>query len=279
VAERAAAAAQVVVDDVADPALRPDDAHHLARVLRLRPGELVIATDGRGHWVPCRYLGVADRKRSSTAAGSGNRAGAGAGDSARALDPVGPVRFEAAPHPVLTVAFAPVKGDRPEWVVQKLTELGVDRIVPLVTARSVVRWDGPRAGRAVDRLRRVAADALGQCRRVWLPDVTDVTDLDGLGQMVAGQPSGADSAHPPRGVHPGAQVALAQLGGPAATVGTTAVAVGPEGGWSPEELATAPATVGLGPLVLRAETAAMAAGAILAGLRAGTVVPEGRRPG
>jgi len=54
----------------------------------------------------------------------------------------GAVQFEDPPTPALTVAFAPTKGERPEWVVQKLTELGVDRIVPMISERSVVRWEG-----------------------------------------------------------------------------------------------------------------------------------------
>ena len=58
-------------------------------------------------------------------------------------------------RPAVTVAFVPTKGDRPEWVIQKLTELGVDRIVP-PSRRSVVRWDGDRGERAAERLRRVA---------------------------------------------------------------------------------------------------------------------------
>jgi len=252
VLERAAAAGQVLVDDPAAPVLAAADAHHLSRVLRLRPGEVVVATDGRGHWCRCRYRGPGGRTEAT--GGRGDRGADAAVDGV--LEPDGPVRFEPAPAPALTVAFAPVKGDRPEWVVQKLTELGVDRIVPLTTARSVVRWDGGRAGRAVDRLRRVATEALGQCRRVWLPEVTDPCDLAALGTRLD--------------LGPG-KLALAALGGERPTATITTVAIGPEGGWSPDELAAAPTTVGLGPLVLRAETAAVAAGAILTGLRAGTV--------
>ena len=81
------------------------------------------------------------------------------------------MQFEEASEPGLTVAFAPTKGERPEWVVQKLTELGVDRIVPLISERSVVRWAGERGAGAVERLRRVAREAAAQSRRVWLPDV------------------------------------------------------------------------------------------------------------
>ena len=84
------------------------------------------------------------------------------------------------------MAFAPVKGERPEWVVQKLTELGIDRIVPLRTERSVVRWTGERGQATVERLRRVAREAAAQCRRVWLPEVGDTAALRRAGGRWAG---------------------------------------------------------------------------------------------
>jgi 16S rRNA (uracil1498-N3)-methyltransferase len=242
-AARAAAAAQVFVGDPADPEVSPDDRHHLLRVLRLRAGETVVASDGRGHWCRCR---LRDPGGATPSGGTGE-------GTSRLLEPDGPVLTEEAPAPALTVAFAPVKGDRPEWVVQKLTELGVDRIVPLLAARSVIRWDGDRSERAVEKLRRAAREAAAQCRRVWLPEVTGVRPVADL-------------------VRSEDRMALAQLGGEPPGAGTTVLAVGPEGGWSPEELALGLPTVGLGPWVLRAETAAVAAGSIMAALRAGTVV-------
>jgi len=229
------AAAQVVVEDLVAPALSGDDAHHLGRVLRLRPGAEVCATDGRGGW------------RSTTFAG-GDR-----------LDPAGEVQHQLRPEPLLTVAFAPVKGDRPELVVQKLTEVGVDRIVPLVTTRSVVRWDGDRAAKQMERLRRVAQEACGQARRLWLPELGlggegPVTPSDLLASL------GADGT------------VMAEPGGGALGPGARTVLVGPEGGWAPDELAEAAAggagRCTLGPNVLRAETAAIVAGALLVTLRA-----------
>ena len=236
VAARATAAAQVFVADPSRPELADDDLHHLVRVLRLRAGEVVVASDGHGRWCLCRFHDPAQHPSWS-------------------LEREGPVVTEEAPSPPLTVAFAPVKGDRPEWVVQKLTELGIDRIVPLLTARSVVRWDGERADRAVARLRRVAREAAAQCRRVWLPAVTEVRTVTDLA------PSTRDGT-----------TALTRLGGDPPVPGTTVLAVGPEGGWAPEELDLGLPEVGLGPFVLRSETAAVAAGSILAALRAGTVV-------
>ena len=145
----------------------------------------------------------------------------------------GSVQFEAAPSPALTVAFAPTKGERPEWVVQKLTELGIDRVVPLVSERSVVRWSGARGQGAVERLRRVAREAAAQCRRVWLPEITEVMRFDALGSLAA----------------PG-EVVLAQLSGDRLRASQLVVAVGPEGGWSADELASGLPTVGFGLSVL-----------------------------
>ena len=229
------AAAQVLVDDLDAPGLGSDDAHHLGRVLRLRAGVEVCATDGQGGW------------RATTFAG-GDR-----------LEVAGEVQRQPRPEPLLTVAFAPVKGDRPELVVQKLTEVGVDRIVPLVTARSVVRWDGDRAAKQMERLRRVAQEACGQCRRLWLPEV-------GLGLDAPVTPAALLDALG------GAGTVVAEPGGGALGSSARTVLVGPEGGWAPEELAAADdggaGRCTLGPHVLRAETAAIVAGALMVTLRA-----------
>jgi 16S rRNA (uracil1498-N3)-methyltransferase len=158
----------------------------------------------------------------------------------------------------LTVAFAPTKGERPEWVVQKLTELGVDRIVPLLCDRSVVRWDGDRGRKAVERLRRVAQEAAAQCRRVWLPEIAEVVRFADLATLA-----------------PVGHVVLAQLSGDRPSHSHQVVAVGPEGGWSSEELAAGWPTVGFGLSVLRAETAAVTAGALMVSLRTGTVAAVG----
>ena len=215
-------AAHVLVDDVEAP--EPDGAavHHLTRVLRLRDGEPVTVTDGRGRWRSCRM-----------------RAGG--------LEPDGPPEATVMPAPALTVAVAPPKGDRAEWLVQKCTEIGVDRIVLLSAERSVVRWDGERATRHGDRLRRVAAEAAMQSRRVWWPEL--------VGPVAAG------SLLP--------TVAAAEPDGRAIGPGDVTVAVGPEGGWSTAELAVAAHRVTLGPHVLRVETAAVVAAALMVAARAG----------
>lgn len=216
----------VLVSDPARPELPDDAVHHLTRVLRLRAGAPIVVADGRGSWAPA-VLG-----------------------DAGAAEATGPVRSAPAPTPALTVAFALVKGDKPELVVQKLTELGIDRIVPFRAERSVVRWDDAKAAKAIARLRAVAASATAQCHRPWLPEVTDVADL---GALVAG---GA---------------ALADRAGDRVSLDHPVVAVGPEGGWSDAERSLGAATVRLTDHVLRAETAAVTVGALLTALRAGSV--------
>ncbi len=247
IAVRAAAAAQVFVDDPAHPILAADDAHHLGRVLRLRGGEEVVVSDGQGRWARTRWRGHTGGSTDDGAGLEPIRDGVGPGGD-------GTVQTEARAEPLLTVAFAPVKGERPEWVVQKLTELGIDRIVPLRSERSVVRWSGARGRTAVERLRRVAREAAAQCRRVWLPDVAETIGFDEL-------PTLGDAG----------EVVLAQLSGDRPSAAQRVVAVGPEGGWSVTELDAGLPTVGFGLSVLRAETAAVTAGALLASLRTGTV--------
>lgn len=228
------AGALVFVEDLAAPCCSPEDAHHLLAVLRLRPGETVVAADGRGGWLPCR-LGPAL---------AGRRRGA----EPLPLEPAGEPVEEPPRRPRLLVGFALQKGDRPEWTVQKLTELGVDLIVPLVCERSVVHLDEQGRRRRGERLRRVAREAAAQCRRPLLPELSDPLPFPAALAAAAG-------AH---------ELALAEPGAPPLAPGVTALLVGPEGGWAPGELEAAPALAGLGPLVLRVETAALAAAALLA---------------
>lgn len=209
------AAAHVLVADVAAPELDERDAHHLLRVLRLRDGAVVTVTDGAGRWRQGRL-------------------------EARRVVPDGDVVCESAARAV-TVAVAPPKGDRLDWLVQKCTEVGVTQVVLVEAERSVVRWDGERAAKHLDRLRRVAGEAAMQSRRVWLPEVT--------------------------GPVPAAEVltvaAVAEPGGRPVGPADTCIAIGPEGGWAPAEVALAADLVSLGPHVLRVETAAVVAATLM----------------
>lgn len=208
-------AAHIFVADAASPVVVDDDLHHLSRVLRLRIGESVTCSDGRGRWLPCTWTG------------SG-------------LEPTGAITEVAAPSPGLSVALAPVKGDGTEDAVVKLVEIGIDEIVVLAPVdHSVVRWDPDRAASHMDRLGRLVRSAAMQSRRVHLPVVRGPV---ALGEIIAGE-----------------GVALAEPGGSGEWSDITTVVVGPEGGFSPAEVARAGRTVSLGDTVLRADTAAVAA--------------------
>ena len=223
------AAAHVIVADLDAPELAGEDRHHVESVLRLRVGEVVSATDGRGAGRLCRF------------------------GAEGALLPETEVVLRPRPSPSITVGFTPIKGDRPEWAVQKLAEIGVDRIVILRAARSVVRWEGERTDRHLARLRAVVRQAVMQSRQVWLPELIGVEDAL---SMLA---------------NPG--VAIAAPGGAPPSLDVPTVLVGPEGGWSGHEEESAGARLDLGPTVLRTESAAVAAGVLLVGLRAGLVRP------
>ena len=201
------------------------DRQHLDRALRRRPGDRLTVADGHGRWCPARL-------------------------TLDGVVPDGDAVVVPRPAPPIVVALAPVKGDRPEWAVQKLTEVGVDRILLFAAARSVVRWEGPRAARQRQRLAKVAKEAAMQSRRSWLPEIGM---LGGFAEAAA--LSGA---------------VLAERGGaPPNVEAHHTVLVGPEGGWAPEELAHGLPTVAFGHHQLRAETAAVAAGLVLTGLRSG----------
>jgi 16S rRNA (uracil1498-N3)-methyltransferase len=192
----------------------------------------VGATDGRGGYLPCVWSGAAR------------------------LEAAGAVSLSARPTPAIGVGFVPVKGDRPEWAVQKLTELGVDRIVVLSSERAVVRWEGDRLASHLDRLERVARAAVMQSRQVWLP-------------MICGGRSVSEELEAG-----GAGVAIADRGGPSLGAGVGTVLIGPEGGWTEGERGRAgDRVVGLAPAVLRAETAAVAAGVLLGARRGGLAAP------
>ena len=123
----------IFVADLDEPVAEDADRHHLSKALRVRSGDDVTVCDGRGAWRRCRW--------------------------GEALEPTSELSSADPPTPELTVAFALVKGSRPELVTQKLTELGIDVIVPFVAERSVVRWSLDRQEHHLERLGRVAREA------------------------------------------------------------------------------------------------------------------------
>lgn len=223
--ERAAASAQVLVADLERPELGDQERHHLARVLRLRDGETVIACDGRGGWRSCAWR----------AAGRGGE-----------LTPAGDAHREPAPEPRLAVWLPPLKGDRAEWAVAKLTELGVDDIGLLLAERAAVRRDEEGCAATLARWRRVVREAACQSRRTWLPEVAGPSELAPLVTLGAVRCDLAATEPVPEEC--------------------ATLLVGPEGGWAPAEQGGGPAA-SLAEFVLRTETAAVVAGATLCARR------------
>jgi 16S rRNA (uracil1498-N3)-methyltransferase len=210
--------------------LQGAEAHHLAAVCRLRPGDALYLFNGDGHEYPARVLTV--QRRSVEVEILGRET------PAREL----PFCLEvAAPLP---------KGDRAQFLVEKLTELGVTTFVPLSTQRSIVN---PREAK-LEKLRRYVIEASKQCRRNRLMEVGELIDWASYVQR---------GDLPPRRylAHPGGAIKAGKLR--ASRDGTSAIviAVGPEGGFSDEEVDVARATdwvaVDLGPRILRVETAAI----------------------
>ncbi len=208
--------------------LEADEARHLARVRRVAIGEIVEVFDGRGS-VYRATVATIGRDRVE-------------------LTVLGPSLSSRGPSISLTLATAVPKGDRFDWLVEKATELGVARLVPIVTERSVV---DPRSAK-LDRLRRAIVEACKQSRRDRLMELGPPTPWASL--IGSSTDSTRLVAHP--GGPPIVGSGLRQADGP------VILAIGPEGGFADAEVEAATAggwrTVGLGPTILRVETAGLA---------------------
>jgi 16S rRNA (uracil1498-N3)-methyltransferase len=218
--------------------LSGDEHRHVARVLRARPGEALTLFDGAGGEVEATIVTVGAREVELTL--GERRAAPGA-----------------APAVAVTLLVAVPRGERMDWLVQKTTELGVARIVPVSTERSVAR---PEAGGGrKPRWEKIAREAARQCGRADVPRVEEPTPLaEAL----------ADPALPARRFALWEGERGRSLGQALATdaASPTAILVGPEGGFAADEVAEATRTgfaaVGLGPRILRVETAAVVAVAL-----------------
>src|SRR5688500_15672188 len=141
-----------------------DEAHHAVAVRRMRVGEALLLTDGRG----------------ALAEGAVEATGK------RTLD----VRLTsydvvAEPTPSVTVVQALAKGDRGERAVEVLTEIGAARIVPWAAARSVAVWKGDRTAKSLARWRATAREAAKQSRRAWHPEIVEPASTDDVLEIVA----------------------------------------------------------------------------------------------
>ena len=220
-------------------ALTGAEAHHALSVLRLGPGERVVVLDGAGHELLCDVRATA-----------GGR-----------VDLAVQQRHPLTSLPCrLTLIQAMTKPKSMEIIVQKATELGATRLVPVLSERSVAQLDGEAAGRKTEKWRAIAIEAIKQCGSPWLPAIDEPVkpgvflargerfDLTLLASLQPG-------AMHPREV---LQAYQAEHGRPPRQL---AVWVGPEGDFTPAELGAIRGSgaqpVTLGPLVLRSETAAI----------------------
>jgi 16S rRNA (uracil1498-N3)-methyltransferase len=239
---------RVYVETVLTPGavveLPRETASHLAKVLRARSGDSLILFGGDG----CEYAGAVESVR-------GSRVTASVGDGAE-VDRESPL--------AITLVQCVPRGDRMDFIVQKATELGVTRIVPVLSQRSVVRLDAAQAESKAAHWRAVVVNACEQCGRNRLPAIAaPVPLIEYLGSSAAAG-AGTPAAGAPAArfvLEPDLEAAAA----PAAleTAAHIAVAVGPEGGFGDEELEAFRIAgfrkLWLGPRILRTETAAIAA--------------------
>ena len=210
-----------------------EESRHLARVLRMTPGDTVVAVDGSGRDYTVRLDTVA-------AEVTGTIVGVATRDSE-------------SPFAITLVQGLP-KGDKLETVIRAATELGVARIAPVSTARAVVRLDPARVAARMTRWERVAREAAKQCGRSRLPVIEAPRPLaDWLGEPAAADTLRVCLWEDERAPLAGVLTALTTT--PARAI----AAVGPEGGLTREEAELARRAgwhvVGFGPRLLRTETA------------------------
>ena len=222
-------------------ALPEQAGEHVARVLRLGVGDALVLFNGDGRDYPARIAALARREV---------RVEVGA---AQAVEKESPLR--------LTLAQGIARGEKMDLILQKATELGVARIVPLLTERSEVRLDGERAGKRIAHWQAVIASACEQCGRARLPELLPLQALRGWLDGLAD-----DGALRLTLLPDGTRQARALRPGPAGAV----LAIGPEGGLGERDIAMLRAAgfdgLRLGPRILRTETAGLAALAALQAL-------------
>lgn len=210
--------------------LTGDEAHHLARVRRVKAGEAVVLFDGEGHEADAVVSAI-------------DRQGVRLEVSRRRSIP--PLR------PEIHLAVCLPKGPRQEWLIEKAAELGATSVRPLLAARTVVMPDNWPAKRA--KWRRICVESAKQCGSAWLPAIGDPVDLPALLAEAAGREGITWMCHPsPESAAPRLDEGIGQV---------TAI-IGPEGGFDDAEAALAvrhgARLISLGSQLLRVETAALA---------------------
>ncbi|MDP6490970.1 MAG: RsmE family RNA methyltransferase [Kiritimatiellia bacterium] len=221
-----------------------DEAHHLRDVLRVTCGDVIAVFDGAGRRVEARVVALTSQ--------------------AVDLEPIGPIATIPRSKPVISLLQAIPKGSRMDTVVEKGTELGMDRLVPVITERTITRLDEAKGRKRCERWTRVAHGAARQCGACWIPEIAPVQSLT---EALAARPEGdillvgALSGTP----RPMAEVVDEVA---ASRPPSVSLLIGPEGDLTPAETeaATAVGAIGIsmGPLVLRTDTAPLFGLSVLA---------------
>lgn len=208
------------------------DALHIAKALRMRPGEALTLCDGKGTDFDGVLETVTDRQVTVRITASRPS--------------------QAEPTLAVTLYQGLPKGDKMDWIIQKAVELGVTAVVPVATRRSVARLEG-KADKKQERWQRIAAEAAGQCGRGILPSVERPLSWNQALSRLSGEPALV--------FYEGGGRPLRELVTPSTR--RLSVFVGPEGGFDPEEIDAIRRQGGgvatLGPRILRCETAPLAA--------------------
>jgi 16S rRNA (uracil1498-N3)-methyltransferase len=212
------------------------DVIHITRVLRLGTGSTVIVLDGRGKSYEAEI------------------------HSAGRDEVVCEIKKELLTTPACPVKVTLVqgipKGDKMDIIIQKGTELGVSRVIPLICRRAVVKLDGDRMSRKGERWQRIALEAAKQCRRPDVPEVSEPAELD---HVLAGLPEQCVALIPWEDENKDSLKDILHKNNAGEEI---YVFIGPEGGFTPEEVQRARAfgvrPVTLGPRILRTETAGIA---------------------
>ena len=222
----------------------PDEVTRHVQVLRLHPGDTIVLFNGQGGEYSAEIVEM-ERRETRVRVGTHQD-------------------IEAEPPYRLTLAQGIAGSDKMDWLIEKSVELGATRFVPLTTTRSVVRLSGERAVRRLAHWQRIVQSSCEQCGRNRMPEVAPASEIAAwLGSMPKRPGEGELRVL----LSPRADVSFAALPVEPPS-GEVTVLIGPEGGLSPEEEAAALdqgfIAVGLGPRVLRTETAGIAVLAALA---------------
>ncbi len=219
-------------------ALPDSAAAHLTRVLRLRDGDACVLFNGDGHDYAARIASVGKRETTVEVI------------SRSIVDNESPLR--------ITLLQGIARGEKMDLILQKATELGVAAIVPVLAERTEVKLDAERTEKRMAHWRSVIVSACEQCGRAWVPELAPPAALAPAAAALAGDSMKVT-------LDPTGELSLRTFSAPHSRA--VAIAIGPEGGWSPRDrdiLRNAGFRgLQLGPRVLRTETAGLAAIAAL----------------